>query len=304
MFVCPFAPQWLRVNLVDLAPQAIPADFPAAKLRRAAAGHLPRRRRPRDSRPALHARGNRTRRTPSRHGLLPRRLARQMLLGWHYMEYYSNAYAMNQYLAARLHRAQRQLPQRHRLRPQLPRGPQLRRIRRQRIQRRDGRGPLSASRPDVDGARIGSGAAATAAISPRWRWRAPPNLFAAGVDMHGVHDWNGELPTSRPTTIPREHAETRAWPSSPRPWRRSPPGARPCCSSTATTTATSPSPRPNCLVEALRRQKVEFEELIFPDEIHDFLLRRDWVRALYKPAPNSFARLIGKHADRLLAVQG
>jgi dipeptidyl aminopeptidase/acylaminoacyl peptidase len=33
------------------------------------------------------------------------------------------------------------------------------------------------------------------------------------------------------------------------------------------------------LVDALRRQKVEFEELIFPDEIHDFLLRRDWVRA-------------------------
>jgi hypothetical protein len=24
---------------------------------------------------------------------------------------------------------------------------------------------------------------------------------------------------------------------------------------------------------------VDFEELIFPDEIHDFLLRRDWVRA-------------------------
>ena len=32
------------------------------------------------------------------------------------------------------------------------------------------------------------------------------------------------------------------------------------------------------LVEALRKQKVEFEELIFPDEIHDLLLRRSWVR--------------------------
>jgi dipeptidyl aminopeptidase/acylaminoacyl peptidase len=31
------------------------------------------------------------------------------------------------------------------------------------------------------------------------------------------------------------------------------------------------------LVDALRRQKVEFEELIFPDEIHEFLLRRDWI---------------------------
>ena len=26
---------------------------------------------------------------------------RQMLLGWHYMDYYSNAYASNQYLASR-----------------------------------------------------------------------------------------------------------------------------------------------------------------------------------------------------------
>ena len=33
------------------------------------------------------------------------------------------------------------------------------------------------------------------------------------------------------------------------------------------------------LAEALRRQHVEFEELVFPDEIHDFLLRRDWAHA-------------------------
>ena len=32
------------------------------------------------------------------------------------------------------------------------------------------------------------------------------------------------------------------------------------------------------LVEALRAQGVNFEELIFPDEIHDFLLEEHWVR--------------------------
>jgi hypothetical protein len=31
------------------------------------------------------------------------------------------------------------------------------------------------------------------------------------------------------------------------------------------------------LVDALRRQKVEFEELIFSAEIRGILLRRDWV---------------------------
>jgi dipeptidyl aminopeptidase/acylaminoacyl peptidase len=33
------------------------------------------------------------------------------------------------------------------------------------------------------------------------------------------------------------------------------------------------------LAAALRAQKVEFQQLIFPDEVHDFLLHRDWVAA-------------------------
>jgi dipeptidyl aminopeptidase/acylaminoacyl peptidase len=32
------------------------------------------------------------------------------------------------------------------------------------------------------------------------------------------------------------------------------------------------------LAQRLRKQNVEFEQLIFPDEIHDLLLWRDWVR--------------------------
>ncbi|HEY5404145.1 MAG TPA: prolyl oligopeptidase family serine peptidase, partial [Pyrinomonadaceae bacterium] len=35
------------------------------------------------------------------------------------------------------------------------------------------------------------------------------------------------------------------------------------------------------LVEALRDQGVEFEQLIFPDEIHDFLTHADWLRAYH-----------------------
>jgi dipeptidyl aminopeptidase/acylaminoacyl peptidase len=33
------------------------------------------------------------------------------------------------------------------------------------------------------------------------------------------------------------------------------------------------------LVEKLRAQKVAFEELILPDEIHDLLRWSDWIRA-------------------------
>ena len=38
------------------------------------------------------------------------------------------------------------------------------------------------------------------------------------------------------------------------------------------------------LVEALRKQKVQFEELIFPDEIHGFLTERRWLQAYHAAA--------------------
>jgi dipeptidyl aminopeptidase/acylaminoacyl peptidase len=43
------------------------------------------------------------------------------------------------------------------------------------------------------------------------------------------------------------------------------------------------------LVEALRKQKVYFEQLIFPNEIHDFLLYRDWLAA-YEASADFFQR--------------
>ena len=47
---------------------------------------------------------------------------RQMLLGWHYMDYYSNAYAFNQYMASRGYVVLAlELPIRHRLWPRFPR---------------------------------------------------------------------------------------------------------------------------------------------------------------------------------------
>jgi len=34
-------------------------------------------------------------------------------------------------------------------------------------------------------------------------------------------------------------------------------------------------------VEALRKQGVEFQQLVFPDEIHDFLRQRTWLAAYH-----------------------
>jgi dipeptidyl aminopeptidase/acylaminoacyl peptidase len=45
------------------------------------------------------------------------------------------------------------------------------------------------------------------------------------------------------------------------------------------------------LAEALRSRHVHVEELIFPDETHDFLLHRDWLAA-YTAAADFFQRTL------------
>lgn len=66
-------------------------------------------------------------------------------------------------------------------------------------------------------------------------------------------------------------------------------------------TAADPSQRPfqqtTDLVEKLRAQKVAFEELIFPDEIHDLLRWRDWVRA-YRATAEFFERKLPASGER------
>ena len=51
------------------------------------------------------------------------------------------------------------------------------------------------------------------------------------------------------------------------------------------------------LVEALRERKVEVEQLIFPDEIHDFLRYASWLKA-YQTAAEFFDRRLGPSPPR------
>jgi dipeptidyl aminopeptidase/acylaminoacyl peptidase len=142
-----------------------------------------------------------------------------------------------------------------------------------------GAGLYLKNRPDVDGTRIASWGGSYGGYLTALALARASNLFAAGVDMHGVHDWNMELPTFSPRYDPRDHAETArlAYESSPiasvSTWRS------PVLLIHGDDDRNVPFAETELLVDALRRQKVDFEELIFPDEVHDFLLRRDWVRA-------------------------
>jgi len=267
-------------RLDDLAPQAIPADFPAARfvapqqvIFPAADGlelhgqlFLPTGIAPNERRPAM----------VFFHG----GSMRQMLLGWHYMEYYSNAYAMNQYLCSLGY-----IVLSVNYRSGIGYGLNFREALNYGASGASefndvmGAGLYLKSRPDVDGARIGSWGGSYGGYLTALALARASSLFAAGVDMHGVHDWNMELPTFSPNYDPREHAETArlAFESSPissvSTWRS------PVLLIHGDDDRNVPFAETELLVGALRRQKVDFEELIFPDEIHDFLLRRDWVRA-------------------------
>ncbi|HKD60162.1 MAG TPA: prolyl oligopeptidase family serine peptidase [Terracidiphilus sp.] len=267
-------------KLVDLAPQAIPLEFPGARFLKpqqvifpAADGmaihgqlFLPAGLRPGERRPAavfFHGGSE-----------------RQMLLGWHYMEYYSNAYAMNQYLASKGY-----VVLSVNYRSGIGYGMNFREALNYGADGASefndvlGAGLYLRSRPDVDVTRIASWGGSYGGYLTALALARASNIFAAGVDMHGVHDWNLEIPTFSPNYNPQEKPEAArlAFESSPvasiATWRS------PVLLVHGDDDRNVPFAETVLLAEALRKQHVDFEELIFPDEIHDFLLRRSWVRA-------------------------
>ena len=118
---------------------------------------------------------------------------RQMLLGWHYGDYYSNSYAMNQYLASRGFVV---LSVNYRL--GIGYGYDFQRP-------RDGGaagaseyldvkagGEWLARQPQVDGSRIGIYGGSYGGFLTALALAKDSRLFAAGADVHGVHDWTAQ----------------------------------------------------------------------------------------------------------------
>jgi dipeptidyl aminopeptidase/acylaminoacyl peptidase len=142
-----------------------------------------------------------------------------------------------------------------------------------------GAGVYLRSLPEVDGAKIASWGGSYGGYLTALALARASDLFAAGVDFHGVHDWNLEMPTFVPSYDVREHEQIarRAFESSPmssvNTWRS------PVLLIHGDDDRNVPFAETVQLVEALRKHKVDFEELIFPDEIHGFLLQRSWIKA-------------------------
>jgi dipeptidyl aminopeptidase/acylaminoacyl peptidase len=207
---------------------------------------------------------------------------RQMLLGFHYMFYYSNAYAMNQYLASRGY-----IVLAVNYRSGIGYGLNFREALNygaagaSEFNDVEGAGLYLRSRPDVDPARIGLWGGSYGGYLTALGLARSSDLFAAGVDMHGVHDWNTEIPTFASGYRPTDRTDFArlAWESSPlssiSTWRS------PVLLIQGDDDRNVPFAETVDLAEALRKQGVEFEQLVFPDEIHDFLLHRTWLAAYH-----------------------
>lgn len=195
---------------------------------------------------------------------------RQMLLGWHSMSYYHNAYALNQYLA---NTGFVVLSVNYRggigygldFREALNTG---------------GTGASEFAdvqaaakylreRAAVDPALIGVWGGSYGGYLTALALARASDTFRVGVDFHGVHDWSKdwELPLGDP-------AAKTAFESSPMAdvdrWRS------PVLLIHGDDDRNVQFGQTVMLANALRKRKVDFEELIFPDEVHDFLLYRHW----------------------------
>ncbi|HEY4906911.1 MAG TPA: prolyl oligopeptidase family serine peptidase [Candidatus Acidoferrum sp.] len=215
---------------------------------------------------------------------------RQMLLGWHYMYYYSNSYAMNQYLANRGYvvlsvnyrsgigygRAFREAPGR------AGRGA---------TEYRDvvAAGKFLQARADVDASRVGLWGGSYGGFLTAMGLAHNSDIFAAGVDFHGVHDWptdNWDGKNIAPDLTKLAHESSPV--SAVETWKS------PVLFIHGDDDRNVYFTQTVDLIARLRAKGgVTIEQLIFPDEIHDLLLHRDWLGA-YEAEADFFDRYL-KH---------
>ncbi len=210
---------------------------------------------------------------------------RQMLLGFHYSSYYHRCYAMNQYLVGQGYvvlslnyrlgigygRAFRDVPNGG------PRGGAE-------YQDLLAGAKFLRSLDYVDPDRIGLWGGSYGGLMTALGLARNSDLFACGVDLHGVHDWNQWQAWSEA----REDDHDRlAWKSSPladiENWRS------PVLLVHGDEDRNVPFPETLWLAERLAKQGVLYELLVFPDDVHSFLLHKNWVRA-FKAAASFFER--------------
>jgi dipeptidyl aminopeptidase/acylaminoacyl peptidase len=198
---------------------------------------------------------------------------RQMLLGWNYRSYYHNDYALNQYLANKGY-----VVLSVNYRSGIGYGLYFREALNfgstgaSEYNDVQAAGQFLQARADVDPARIGVWGGSYGGYLTAMALARESDVFKVGVDLHGVHDWSAELDI--PATDP---AAKVAFDSSPMAyvggWRS------PVLLVHGDDDRNVKFNQTVVLADALRKRHVPVEELIFPDEVHEFLLYRHWREA-------------------------
>lgn len=207
---------------------------------------------------------------------------RQMLLGWHYSDYYSNAYALNQFLASRGYIV---LSVNYRL--GIGYGHDFHRPANAGVQGASeyidvkAGGEYLQRLSQVDAKRIGIYGGSYGGYLTALALARDSKLFAAGVDIHGVHNWTAERAApllenryERPPDV--QKALDIAWQSSP-----------------VASMSTWKSPvlvihgdddrnvrfsQTTDLVRRLEKAGVTFEEMVIPDDTHHFMRHANLVK--------------------------
>ncbi|MGH7736853.1 MAG: S9 family peptidase [Candidatus Tyrphobacter sp.] len=211
---------------------------------------------------------------------------RQMLLTWHYMDYYTNSYAVNQYLASRGFVV---LSVNYRLGVGYghdfnypahwgPTGASEYQdvVAGARFLQRDSH--VEANRIGIWGGSYGGYLTALALARNS-------DIFKAGVDFHGVHDWS--LDIDNPLwgfTFPKRYEMLNTRAMMKLAWESSPDSAIPTWRSPVLLIQGDDDRNVEFhqmvdLVERLRRTHVHYEQIVFPNEIHGFLRYATWLRA-------------------------
>jgi dipeptidyl aminopeptidase/acylaminoacyl peptidase len=210
---------------------------------------------------------------------------RQMLLGWHYMGYYSNSYAVNQYLAAHGFVV---LSVNYRLGIGYGRA----------FHQPDHAGFAGASeyqdvvagakflqnQAGVDPDRIGIWGGSYGGFLTAMALSHNSDIFKVGVDYHGVHDWTLSLSRRMERGGPqhydkgdRDEAMKVAWESSPDSaidgWKS------PVLLIQGDDDRNVQFQETIDLARRLDAHHVPYEELVIPNEIHGFLRHISWLRA-------------------------
>ena len=217
---------------------------------------------------------------------------RQMMLGFHYMDYYHNAYAMNEYLASRGYVV---LSINYRLGIMYGRA----------FREPDNAGWRGSSEYKdivagakylqgldfVDKKKIGLWGGSYGGLLTALGLARNSDVFAAGVDLHGVHDWSMFLPRWEKTlgAPDKAEAEKLAFESSPNAsvaqWKS------PVLLIQGDDDRNVPFSQTVDLAQRLRENHVYVEQLVFPDEIHGFLMWKSWIKA-YGTAADFFDRML------------